>query len=378
MKAWRFPERDAAATDTDTESTAAQTIGLLVCEVPDPDVAGDSVLVRVQACVVGTPERESAHKHTSAVTPGGAAVGTVVRAGAESAHLVGKRVLVSTEQACGECDICRRGRPMLCPDGTHLGRDRDGAFAQLVSARARWVCPLEDELEHESLAGPHAALLAREVAWAYAMFARAGVAPGEPVFIVGDNLVARFLIDVAVAKGANPMVFCEPGQDRFAAWIEARGGIPLPATPSAVSRAGYRHIAEQAAEQHGHGRRPWFVFETTAHAASRRRALELAVPGVKIVMLAESVFGRASAEAQEEIDARSASLMNELIATDGELIGVAGAHPDLLPEIAALVIRGELELESAARLVSIEDLPSADRWHLDDAPPCAWVATIPD
>ena len=33
-----------------------------------------------------------------------------------------------------------RGEPMLCPQGSHLGRTAHGTFASMVAARARWLC----------------------------------------------------------------------------------------------------------------------------------------------------------------------------------------------------------------------------------------------
>lgn len=373
MKAWRVVPNDIAG--------ASGTFPPLVADdVPEPELAGDQVLVRVQASVFGEPERT----HIHACIPGGAAVGTVVRAGSESSHLIDTRVIVGAEQACGECDICRRGQPVLCPHGDMLGRDRDGTLASFVCARARWVCPLEGDLGHESLRTPAAALLGREAAWAYAMFAHASIAPGEPVFIVGDNVVARFLVDIAIAKGVDPMVICPVDWPGFALWLEQRGAIPLPIpTMERGDDAclALRELAEKTANRHGHGRRPWFVFETTATQSGRHAAFALTVPGGRTIVL-----GRRALGARQEQAPHDGLYIDRLVDVQGTLIGVTGAHPDLLPEVAALVVRGELDIESAARAISIGKIAARSSTGADslldgedrNQPPRGLVLTLDD
>lgn len=353
MRAWRpIPGSDAGP----------PILGLY--DLEGPEVHQGQILVEVQGAVFGAPERAQ----TSAWVPGGAAVGEVVHAGEHAAHLLGKRVLVGPEQGCSECDICRRGEPASCPHGEHLGRTSDGCLAQLVSARARWACVLGDVLAGPALDSPAAALLAREAAWAYTMFARAGVAPGEPVFIVGRTVVARFLVEIAVAKGVRPMVLLESEAPAFARWIEDRGGIPvsLPGQAEPLDAAAARLFAEAVAAEHGHGRRPFFIFETSAGYRARSLALALMVPGSKATWLARRALGFEALGPQLDLD--------RVTDAGGTLIGVAGAHPDLLPEVAALAVRGELDIAGAARLVAMDERP-AELHPLDADLPEEWVLT---
>jgi threonine dehydrogenase-like Zn-dependent dehydrogenase len=337
-----------------------------------PEIRPDQVLLEVRGAVFGAPERLQAGAHI----PGGAAVGEVVRAGEHAVHLMGKRVLVGPEQGCGECDICRRGEPASCPQGEYLGRTSDGCLAQFASARARWACVLGDELSGPAVDSPAAALLAREAAWAYTMFARAGVAPGEPVFIVGGTVVARFLVEIAVAKGVRPMVLHEPDAPAFARWIEDRGAIPVlsPVGPSQaepftepLDHVAVRQFAETVAADNGHGRRPSFIFETSAVNQARLLALALMVPGGKATLLSRRALGFDTLGPKLELD----------LVTDvgGTLIGVAGAHPDLLPEVAALAVRGVLDITGAARVVAVDERP-AELPALDPALPEAWVLAL--
>ena len=47
------------------------------------------------------------------------------------------------------------------------------------------------------------------------------------------------------------------------------------------------------------------------------------------------------------------------MANDCTIIGVDGAHPDLIPETAALAVRGELDLGAMTEVVPWADVPRA-------------------
>lgn len=329
---------------------------LVAFERPTPALAEDEVLVSVEGSVFGTPERMAIPD----ITPGGAAVGTVMEAGQGAAELRGLRVLVGPDMGCGECDVCRRAGVSVCPHGVTLGRTAHGTLASAVVARARWVCALEGAL---SIPGPEAALVAREVSWAYAMFVRAGVGPGEPVVIVGHGVVARFLVDIAVARGTRPLVTANQ-RIGWQAWIRDHGGIPVSWSPESPEQA--RHAFRAAAMDNGHGERPWHVFETSAERESRCLALSVAGPGARVVMLTRRALGCGAPGDTLDIDTA--------LDLDGSILGVAGAHPDLLPEVAALVVRGDIDITSAAHVVAPATLADAlARQARDDDAPRALV-----
>jgi threonine dehydrogenase-like Zn-dependent dehydrogenase len=311
---------------------------LAVSELPSPSLADDSILVEVEASVLGQPERHP----RPGVTPGGAAVGTVIEAGAGALDLRGKRVVLGPDMACGECDTCRRAVPAACPHRQVLGRTVHGALASAVVARARWACALDGGLH---VAGPPAALIGREAAWAYTMFVRAGVGPGELVVIAGHDVVARFLVEIAVAKGARPMVLLGEDRPAFAAWIRERSGVAVQVPPGQAGA-----VLAEARAAAGHGERPCAIFATGGDPAQRSQALAAMTPGSRVVFLASQALGLAQAQA----DAPGA--IDAVASADGTLLGVAGAHADLLPEVAALVVRGELDVAGAAELIPAETL----------------------
>ncbi|HWN70715.1 MAG TPA: hypothetical protein VNM90_23905, partial [Haliangium sp.] len=106
----------------------------------------------------------------------------------------------------------------------------------------------------------------------------------------------------------------------------------------------------------GHGERPWCVFATGAESAQRSLALAAMTPGSRIVFLARGALGLDTAGPTVDIDT--------VVDFDGTLLGVAGAHPDLLPEVAALAVRGELDLAGASHILA----PEALAWSLDRLP----------
>ncbi len=155
---------------------------------------------------------------------------------------------------------------------------------------ARWLCSVE----------PPAALAP------FTALARAGVGPGDHVIIVGGDARAHFAAAIVAAKGAAVTIDSgDPvGGRRAGAFILATGGV----------------------------------------LADRRRALELAGDGATVVLL----------DAPEaEVDADIETDWSRLVRAEVRVLGVVGGHPDLLPELCALVVRGQLPLAAAVRAVPL-------------------------
>jgi threonine dehydrogenase-like Zn-dependent dehydrogenase len=264
----------------------------------------DQVLVAVEAAVVATPELRAMER--GGRVPGGAAVGRVIETGEAARDELGRRVLVGPLDACGECDACRRGRLAACPALVRLGVDRDGALASRVISRRRWTCALAGPLEG-AVPGPAAAALAREAPLAYALLARAGVAPGEITIWIGDGAIARYGAALARSRGAHAITASADDADDT---IAARAAEATTAQPACT----------------------WRIFETTGTAAGRARAVSLASSGGMICAIAgEHATDRSSLAATAALD------------RDAVIAGVSDAHPDLVPEVAALAAKGDFD-----------------------------------
>lgn len=271
----------------------------------------DDVVVEVEAACLG-----------AAAWPGPAVVGRVVDAGPGGRHVLGARVVVGMHQPCGECDVCRRGGAPVCPTGRTVG----GALTPRVTARARWVLVLDDTL---AVPGPAAALLGHHAALAYALYARAGVGPSDPAVVIGDSAIARLLVEILIAKGAPPIAWTVDAD--LATWAAGRGAVVA------------RNADDANAALRAHGDRPAKLFACDADGDAAARAVALAGARAIVAVIAS---GRA-------VDVGAA------LAREVTVLGIIGAHPDLFPELAALAVRGELDLAGAAEVIRADEVDAA-------------------
>ncbi len=261
-----------------------------------------------------------------AIQPSGAAVGVVDDAGERSAVLLGRRVLIGPADPCGQCDVCRRGGNAVCP----LARKRPATGPRL-RASSRWLVALGDGLD---LPVPAAAAVAGDVAIAYTLYARTGLGPREPAVVVGATAISRFLVEILLAKAITPTVVVDPAHGAWCEWLLGRGAALAHASDDLASTV----TAAVAAQ--GLGARPWRVLATDDITT----AATLAGPRATLTVLATGA---------------GPALPAELLAREVTVIGVAGAHPDLVVEAAAMVVRGEIDL--AGGVTTRDDDPTRAR-----------------
>ncbi len=246
-------------------------------------------------------------------------VGRVIIAGDRCPGLLDRRVVVGPIDPCGDCDVCRRGGAAVCP----LARRRDELGARVVAA-GRWVVPLDDGLE---LAGPQAAAVAGDLALAYTLYARTGAAPREPVVVVGGSPIARFLIEILLAKGIAPVAVADGGP--WHDWLLTKG----------VAVARDRGAVTEALAAQSLGTKPWRVICGTP--AATPAAVALAGPRSTLTLLAGIA---------------PPAIAGDVLAREVTVIGVAGAHPDLVVEAAAMCVKGEVDLAGGTTEVAGDPL----------------------
>lgn len=129
-------------------------------ETPWPQ-AGEVRLRLVQTGICGT----DVHLHDGEffpvypLIPGHEMVGVVdqIGADADSALVVGQRVVLDNLLVCGLCDSCRRAQPQYCRRLRALGVTDPGGFAEYVVAPAEKCFPVDDlDLDLAVLAEPTA------------------------------------------------------------------------------------------------------------------------------------------------------------------------------------------------------------------------------
>ncbi|TLZ54147.1 MAG: hypothetical protein E6K17_08495 [Methanobacteriota archaeon] len=124
---------------------AGGAVRLVQVEKPEP--GPDDIVVRVLAAGVCRTDlhlldavKVGAHPP---LIPGHEIAGRVATIGADVyTAKVGDLVGVHFEQPCGRCRQCRRQRTNLCEDGTTLGFDAPGGYAEFVVAKQTTILPL--------------------------------------------------------------------------------------------------------------------------------------------------------------------------------------------------------------------------------------------
>jgi len=115
---------------------------------------------------------------------------------------MGQAVVVCPMVGCGECRACQRGEYHICENLKMIGSgDFPGGFAEYVAAPKEKVYPFDAgalPFDHACLAdcvgvALHAANVIR-------------LKPGEATTIIGDGVIALFLLQFCVARGAKPVV----------------------------------------------------------------------------------------------------------------------------------------------------------------------------
>ncbi len=259
---------------------------------------------------------------------GGAGIGRVTAAGERAGALVERRVVFGPIDPCGECDVCRRGGAAVCP-----GLHRRERVDDRVTVAARWAVPLDDGLD---LPVPAGAAVAGDAALAYTLYARTGVGPREPVVVVGASSIARLLFEILRAKAVDAIAVVDDDPTR-AAWVEWLGS-------RGIARAANADAIDAALSTDGLGGKTWRVIAASPDAIATAAAL--AGPRATLTVLGPV-----------------ANLPGELVAREVTVIGVAGAHPDLVVEVAAMCAKGDIDLAAATAEAPTADFRSVVKRH---------------
>jgi propanol-preferring alcohol dehydrogenase len=176
-------------------------------EMPVPVAGPGEVRIRVSACAVCRTDLQMCEgdliAHRLPVVPGHQVVGVIdaVAEGVE-AWVPGDRVgltwLAGTD---GTCRFCRTARENLCEQAVFTGWDRDGGYAELVTARADVVVRLPDAYPDRAAAP----LLCGGVI-GYRALRVAGIGPGSAgarLGLYGFGASARLALQVARSWGVE-------------------------------------------------------------------------------------------------------------------------------------------------------------------------------
>lgn len=167
-------------------------------------LAAGEIRIAVAACGVCRTDLQLVEgdlpAHRLPIVPGHQVVGTVVEVASDvDRWSVGDRCGVAwLGGACGACAACRVGDENLCPDAVFTGWDRDGGYADTMTARADYALAIPDRF-----ADVDAAPLLCGGVIGYRSLKRSGIQPGGRLGLYGFGASALLAAQVALHWGCE-------------------------------------------------------------------------------------------------------------------------------------------------------------------------------
>jgi 6-hydroxycyclohex-1-ene-1-carbonyl-CoA dehydrogenase len=299
-------------------------------DLPDPHPAESEVVVRVAGCGVchtdiGFWQDGVPTKKALPLTLGHEVAGTVVEAGADARHLVGRDVIVPAVIPCGVCDLCTEGRANICRRQLMPGNDVDGGFAEYLAVPARGLCPVADR-------GPYQladlSVVADAVTTPYQAVVRSGLRVGDLAIVVGLGGVGTYCAQIAAALGAH-VVAIDVDESKLAAIAPHGPGLTLDS--ATLDFKELRQRVRRQAQTWGCPEHSWRIFECSGHPGGQETAFGLLTYASTLMVIG---FTLAKLELR----------LSNAMAFDATIQGTWGCKPELYPQALALVTSGKITL----------------------------------
>ncbi len=239
---------------------------LRVEEVPEPRAPRGWVLVKVDACgICGTDKAFYTGTYPlfkAPLIPGHEVIGEVVEGPEE---LLGKRVVLEINYACGSCIVCRSGWYTHCPRKKTLGIDFDGGMAEYVVAPSWAVHPVDLD--------PLKAVFVEPLAAVLNAFTTAPPEPTSKVAVLGTGTIALLAAQVLRRIASDVVVVHRQGSPK--------AGI--------FEKLGFKAMTLQEAKRYAGENTSWrlgfdAVFEATGSPQGLEQAVALTRPRGKIYL----------------------------------------------------------------------------------------------
>lgn len=187
------------------------SVRLREMEIPRP-AFGEALIKVAYAGICGSDMLIYRGKHPRVKPPlimGHEFSGTVVEVNGDEGKLKpGDHVVIEPLLSCGRCEACRTGNYHVCQSLGLLGIDRDGAFAEYVTAAVDKVYKIPEGLPLDIAA------LVEPVAVAVHAVRRSNLKVGDRAVVLGAGPIGQLVTQVLLAAGAGQVLVSEIGEGR--------------------------------------------------------------------------------------------------------------------------------------------------------------------
>jgi propanol-preferring alcohol dehydrogenase len=193
-------------------------------ELADPQPGPGEIRVRVSACGVCRTDLHVMDGELPnpkiPIIPGHEIVGRIDLLGADVKELkIGERVGIPwLGHTCGVCPYCLEHRENLCNHPIFTGYTRNGGFATMTIADARFAFPLGETGSDVSLAP---LLCAGLIGWRSLVIA----GEGKKIGLYGFGAAAHIIAQVAKWQGRSVFAFTRPGDMSTQAFARSLGAM---------------------------------------------------------------------------------------------------------------------------------------------------------
>ena len=300
---------------------------LVLDEVARPEAGPGQVLVRItHSGVCGTDYKiyNGSIRVPYPLIPGHEMAGEVVDVGrvppstraTRGGPAIGDRVIIDPETYDGTCFFCSKGLTNLCPNGTLIGRDVNGGFAEYLEVPVTQVHRLPDAVDDRT------APIIQVLTTCLHAQRQVEIFPGDTVSIIGLGVTGQLHVQLAKARGARVIGITRSAEKR--ALAEKLGAdATIPGGDDAIQKV--RELTE--------GRGADLTIETTGVMKQLSDSVHLTRFGGKILL-----FGIFTVK-------EGALPFYDLYFKEISLISARVAKPEDYTDCIALVERGQVKLE---------------------------------
>lgn len=267
--------------------------------------------------------------------------GKVVAAGTGAETWNGRAVLIPSVVSCGECELCRRGRPEICRKQQMPGNDIQGGFASHIVVPARGLCLADEQrLAAQGLTLADVSVVADALTTPYSAVVRAGLKPGNLAIVNGVGGVGSYCVQVASAFGAKVVAI-----DVDPAKLDAvsQHGAALTLNAREMDAKALKGAISKFAKESGLPSSEWFIFECSGTAPGQLTAYGLLVHGATLCVVGFTM---------DKVEVRLSNLM----AYDARALGNWGCPPERYPDALELVLAGKVKVKPFVEQRPLDDI----------------------